>query len=114
MKGRKELFEVLGISSGRVSNNLLPIEWFDIVHRAYCLGWVDRGGWREAKSGVTLSEAPSKAGWYVVNIAYDMDGEHYEVPVTAYWNGTEWNDDHIEDYFGDDYENTVITKWKEI
>jgi hypothetical protein len=47
-------------------------------------------------------------------IEYDMDGEHYEVPVTAHWNGMEWNDDHIEDYFGDDYENTVITKWKEI
>ena len=114
MKGRKELLEVLGINNGFVANKLLPIEWFDIVHRAYCFGWVDRGVWRESKKDATREEAPPKVGWYVVKIEYDMDGEHYEVPVTAYWNGTEWNDDHIEDYFGDDYENTVITHWKEL
>jgi hypothetical protein len=34
MKGRKELLEVLGINLGYVANNLLPIEWYDIVHRA--------------------------------------------------------------------------------
>ena len=109
MKGRKELLEVLGINCGYISNNLLPIEWYDIVHRAYFLGFVDRGEWHD-----TLKVAPPKEGWYVVMIEYDMDGEHDEVPVTAHWNGMEWNDDHIDKYFGDDYENTVITKWKEI
>lgn len=41
MKGRKELLEVLGINLGYVANNLLTIEWYDIVHRAYTLGYVD-------------------------------------------------------------------------
>ena len=109
MKGRKELFEVLGIDLGFVANKLLHLEWYDIVHRAYCLGYVDRGEWHD-----TLKGAPPKEGWYVVMIEYDMDCEHNEVPVTAHWNGMEWNDDHIDKYFGDDYENTVITKWKDI
>jgi hypothetical protein len=109
MKGRKELFKMLGIDLGFVANRLLPLEWYDIVHRAYALGFVDRGEWHDNFKG-----APPKEGWYVVMIEYDMDGEHDEVPVTAHWNGMEWNDDHIDRYFGDDYENTVITKWKEI
>ena len=41
MKGRKELLEVLGINLGYVANNLLTIEWYDIVHRAYALGYAD-------------------------------------------------------------------------
>lgn len=76
MKGRKELLEALGINCGYISNNLLPIEWYNIVHRAYCLGFVDREEWHD-----TLKGAPPKEGWYVVMIEYDMDGEHDEVPV---------------------------------
>ena len=41
MKGRKELFEVLGIDLGFVANRLLPLEWYDIVHRAYMMGVFD-------------------------------------------------------------------------
>lgn len=41
MKGRKELLEVLGINLGYVANNKLTIEWYDIVHRADALGYVD-------------------------------------------------------------------------
>ena len=54
MKGRKELLEALGINYGYISNNLLPIEWYDIVHRAYCLGWYDRG--EQVKENATPDE----------------------------------------------------------
>ena len=54
MKGRKELFKMLGIDLGFVANRLLPLEWYDIVHRAYCLGWYDRG--EQAKENETPDE----------------------------------------------------------
>lgn len=90
-------------------------ELFEMAALCYMAGAEDERTyislWNNSHDG-----APATEGWYLVKLQYQFEDEQEprEVPITAYWDGHKWKDDHIDCYMGDDYKEPIIAGWREI